>query len=118
MLTRMKTLRIALVIGALSIPAASHAQVLGKDQGPIVYGHHHLNTTNMAAQKKFYEDRASKGIAAPGEGPDIFNIVAEWDDNLRFRHLADGLAKAGWTSAQIDKALGGNLLRLYGEAFG
>jgi membrane dipeptidase len=58
------------------------------------------------------------GIAAPGEGPDIFNIVADWDDNLRFKHLADGLARAGWSSAQIEKALGGNLLRLYGETFG
>lgn len=71
-----------------------------------------------AAQKKFYEDRAAQGIAAPGEGPDIFNIVAEWDDKMRYRHLADGLSKSGWTPAQIDKALGGNLLRIYGETFG
>ncbi len=71
-----------------------------------------------AAQKKFYDDRAAQGIAAPGEGPDIFNIVAEWDDHMRFRHLADGLSKAGWTSRQIEKALGANLLRVYGEAFG
>jgi len=71
-----------------------------------------------AGQKAFYDDRAAKGIAAPGEGPDIFNIVAEWDDNLRFKHLADGLSRAGWSTTQIEKALGGNLLRLYGEAFG
>ncbi|HEY0435561.1 MAG TPA: membrane dipeptidase [Phenylobacterium sp.] len=77
-----------------------------------------LTPEARAGQKKFYEDRAAKGIAAPGEGPDIFNIVADWDDNLRFRHLADGLAKAGWTGAQIEKALGANLLRLYGETFG
>lgn len=71
-----------------------------------------------AAQKAFYDRRAAAGIAAPGEGPDIFNIVAEWDDEMRFKHLADGLAKAGWTSAQIEKALGANLLRLFGETFG
>ena len=68
-------------------------------------------------QKKFYERRSKAGIAAPGEGPDIFNIVAEWDSHLRFRMLADGLAKAGWSSARIDKVLGGNLMRLYGEAW-
>jgi membrane dipeptidase len=71
-----------------------------------------------AAQKKFYDARAAEGIAAPGEGPDIFNIVAEWDDVMRYRHLADGLSKAGWTVGQIEKALGGNLLRVYGESFG
>lgn len=71
-----------------------------------------------AAQKKFYEGRAAQGIAAPGEGPDIFNIVAEWDDIMRFRHLADGLSRDGWTTGQIEKALGGNLLRVYGESFG
>jgi membrane dipeptidase len=71
-----------------------------------------------AAQKKFYDDRARQGIAAPGEGPDIFNIVAEWDDMMRYRHLAGGLSKAGWTVGQIEKALGGNLMRVYGEVFG
>ncbi|MBS0504265.1 MAG: membrane dipeptidase [Proteobacteria bacterium] len=69
-------------------------------------------------QKKFYERRSKAGIAAPGEGPDIFNIVAEWDSHMRFRMLADGLARAGWSSARIDKVLGGNLMRLYGEVWG
>lgn len=77
-----------------------------------------LNDKTRAAQKKFYDDRAAQGIAAPGEGPDIFNIVAEWDDDMRYRRLADGLSKAGWTAVQIEKALGGNLVRVYGEAFG
>ena len=71
-----------------------------------------------AFQKKFFEDRSARGIAAPGEGPDIFNIVAEWDSHLRFRMLADGLARAGWSSARIDKILGGNLMRLYTETWG
>ena len=77
-----------------------------------------LDDKARAAQKTFYNDRAAQGIAAPGEGPEIFNIVADWDDNLRFRHLADGLSKAGWTTGQIEKALGGNLMRVYAETFG
>jgi membrane dipeptidase len=77
-----------------------------------------IDDKSRAAQKKFYDDRAAEGIAAPGEGPDIFNIVADWDDIMRYRHLADGLAKAGWTVGQIEKALGGNLMRVYGESFG
>jgi microsomal dipeptidase-like Zn-dependent dipeptidase len=71
-----------------------------------------------AEQKKFYDDRASQGIAAPGEGPEIFNIIVEWDDPMRYRHLAGALSKAGWTAGQIEKALGGNLMRVYGATFG
>src|SRR5881398_130533 len=36
-------------------PHAS-AQLVSAKDGPIVYGHHHLNTTNMDAQKKFFVD--------------------------------------------------------------
>ena len=77
-----------------------------------------INDKSRAAQKKFYEGRAAQGIAAPGEGADIFNIVSDWDDIMRYRHLADGLSKAGWTTGQVEKALGANLLRVYGESFG
>jgi len=77
-----------------------------------------INDKARADQKKFYDDRVKRGVAAPGEGPDIFNIVAEWDDPGRFQHLADGLARAGWRSAAIEKALGANVLRLYRETLG
>jgi len=42
--------------------ASSGAQVIVAE-GPVVYGHHHFNTTDMAAQKRFYVD-ALGGIAA------------------------------------------------------
>lgn len=71
-----------------------------------------------ADQKAFFERRFKAGITAPGEGADIFNIIAEWDSHMRFRMLADGLAAAGWTAARIDKVLGGNLMRLYSESWG
>jgi membrane dipeptidase len=77
-----------------------------------------IDDKSRAAQKKFYEDRAAQGIAAPGEGPDIFNIVADWDGIMRYRHLADGLSNAGWTTGQVEKALGLNLMRVYGASFG
>ena len=32
------------------------AQLTAAKDGPIVYGHHHLNVTNVAAQKKFFVD--------------------------------------------------------------
>ncbi len=47
---------VALLVSALLIVPASKAsaQLTAAKDGPIVYGHHHLNTTNMAAQKKFF----------------------------------------------------------------
>lgn len=70
-----------------------------------------------ASQKKAFEDRIAKGIAAPGEGPDVFTIIPDLDSHLRFRLLSDALAGAGWTAARIDKILGANLLRLYGDVW-
>jgi catechol 2,3-dioxygenase-like lactoylglutathione lyase family enzyme len=43
-------------VGLLAVPATSQAQILVGKEGPVVYGHHHLNTTDMAAQKKFFVD--------------------------------------------------------------
>ncbi len=71
-----------------------------------------------AAQKKFFDDRSARGIAAPGEGPDIFNIIPDLDSHLRFRRLAEALDRARWPAARIEKILGANVLRVYGEAWG
>jgi catechol 2,3-dioxygenase-like lactoylglutathione lyase family enzyme len=48
----------AAVSTLLVLAPASHAsaQLLAAKDGPIVYGHHHLNTANMDAQKKFFVD--------------------------------------------------------------
>jgi catechol 2,3-dioxygenase-like lactoylglutathione lyase family enzyme len=37
-------------------PSTGSAQILVSGEGPVVYGHHHFNTTDMAAQRKFYVD--------------------------------------------------------------
>jgi membrane dipeptidase len=71
-----------------------------------------------AKKKAVYEQRVAAGIAAPDEGPDVFNIIWDWDSHMRFKLLADGLAAQGWNAAQIEKVLGGNLMRLYQEVWG
>src|SRR4051812_23137213 len=40
----------------LFAPGVSTAQIMVAGDGPVVYGHHHLNTTSMDAQKKFFVD--------------------------------------------------------------
>jgi membrane dipeptidase len=71
-----------------------------------------------AKKKEVYEQRVAAGIAAPDEGPDVFNIVWDWDSHMRFKLLADGLTAQGWTAGQIEKVLGGNLMHLYQEIWG
>jgi membrane dipeptidase len=77
-----------------------------------------INDEARERQRRFYEGRAARGIAAPGEGADIFNYVADLNSHMRFRMLAGALSDAGWPAARIDKVLGANVLRLYGEAWG
>jgi membrane dipeptidase len=77
-----------------------------------------IDAARREQQRKFFERRRQRGIAAPGEGPDIFNIVEEWDTHLRFHFLADGMARLGWKEPRISKILGGNLLRLYWDIWG
>ena len=38
----------------VSMSATASAQLVAAKDGPIVYGHHHLNTTNLDAHKKFF----------------------------------------------------------------
>lgn len=52
----------------LLLPVAAGAQVLVTSEGPIVYGHHHLNTTNMAAQKNFFADTLGGTVRQIGSG--------------------------------------------------
>jgi membrane dipeptidase len=44
--------------------------------------------------------------------------ITELDPPERFRTIAHGLAKRGYTSPQIEKLIGGNWLRYFTEAFG
>src|ERR1051326_1333718 len=52
----------------LLVPAAAGAQILVAGDGPVVYGHHHLNTTNMDAQKKFFVDTLGGTEVTIGSG--------------------------------------------------
>jgi len=53
-----RTLAPVLLLPLLVLAPASKAaaQLAAAKDGPIVYGHHHLNTTNIEAHKKFFVD--------------------------------------------------------------
>ncbi len=43
-------------------------QLTAAKDGPIVYGHHHLNTANLDAQKKFFVDTLGGRCIKVGTG--------------------------------------------------
>jgi membrane dipeptidase len=69
-------------------------------------------------QRKFFEDRAKQGIAAPGEAADVFNLVPEYNDARRFFTLANDLTDRGWPAKRVEKILGANFARVFGEVWG
>lgn len=70
-----------------------------------------------AEQRAFFEDRARRGIAAPGEAADVLNLVDGYSDADRYERIATDLRRRGWTSTRIDKVLGGNFVRLFTDVW-
>ncbi len=88
---------------------------IGTDGGvlPLV-----IDAKARADARKDFEQRKAAGIAAPGEGPDVFTVVEDYNSIDKLERLGSDLMKRGWTSRQVEKLLGRNLLRLYGEVWG
>lgn len=88
---------------------------IGTDGGvlPLV-----IDAKAIENARKDYEQRKAAGIAAPGEGPDVFTVVRDYNSIDKLERLGSDLMKRGWTTAQVEKLLGRNLLRLYGEVWG
>jgi len=68
----------------LLTPAVSGAQILVAGEGPVVYGHHHLNTTNMAAQKKFYVETLGGTLKHIGAGSEREQDIIAFPNVLMF----------------------------------
>ncbi len=77
-----------------------------------------INDETRRQTRDWYNQRAKAGIAAPGEGPDVFPMVADYNSVDRYRRLGEDLIKRGWTTARVEKLLGGNFVRVYREAWG
>src|SRR5215467_6533636 len=82
-----RSLAFLLVVAGLVAPATSHAQILVAKEGPVVYGHHHLNTTNMAAQKKFYVETLGGTVKHIGTGAREQDIIVFPNVQLWFRPM-------------------------------
>ena len=66
--------------------------------------------------KGFADERQRLGIGAPREHEVLF--VPELNDPMRMRMVADGLLARGHGAARVEKIVGGNWMRLFGEVWG
>ena len=88
---------------------------IGSDNGvlPQVVDEESTRRLNQWAQQ-----RIDQGIAAPGEGLNVWPMVADYNSIDRYRRLGSDLQKRGWSEARLEKLFGANFLRVYREAWG
>ena len=77
-----------------------------------------LTPAFRAEHAGFVRERRRMGIGAPGEDENVFNYVPDFNTPRRMEQIADALAARGHSSARIEKILGQNWLRLFGEVWG
>ena len=88
---------------------------IGTDNGVLP------QATDAEATKRLHEwaqQRINAGIAAPGEGLDVWPMVKDYNSVDRYRRVAADLQKRGWSEARLEKLFGGNFLRVYRDAWG
>ena len=81
----------------LFVPAIAGAQILVAGEGPVVYGHHHLNTTNMDAEKKFFVDTLGWTAVKIGSGDREQEIIKFPNVLIFFRQQAPTGGSIGTT---------------------
>jgi catechol 2,3-dioxygenase-like lactoylglutathione lyase family enzyme len=70
------TLVFALVLLA---PSAASAQLVAAKDGPIVYGHHHVNATDIEAHKKFWADTLGGTVVKVGtDNREVIRMPNVW----------------------------------------
>jgi len=63
----------------LLLPSTASAQLLAAKEGPIVYGHHHVNATDPAAHKKFWADALGGTVVKVGtDAREVIRIPNVW----------------------------------------
>ena len=76
-----------------------------------------MSDAYWSAHREFVRRRIEQGIAAPSEDPDILFTVPDLNSPRRMEKIADLLAGKGHEAPVIEKVLGGNWARLFGEVW-
>jgi catechol 2,3-dioxygenase-like lactoylglutathione lyase family enzyme len=88
-----------LALSLLTVAPSASAQLLAAKDGPVVYGHHHLNATNIEEQKKFFVN--TLGGAAIKVGTNNVEIVKFPNVLIFFRMQAPKGGTKGTTANHI-----------------
>lgn len=67
--------------------------------------------------RKFVRDRKAKGIAAPGEDENVYMFVPTLNTPRKLEALAEQLSARGHGDSRIEKILGGNFARVFGDTW-
>jgi membrane dipeptidase len=109
------------VVGIYLMPFLTPLDVCGEDHVGIGSD---LSTTPIDGSdeywmrhREFVSNRIARGVAAPAEDPDILFTVEDLNTHRRMDLIADGLAERGHPDARIEKVVGGNWVRLFGEVW-
>jgi catechol 2,3-dioxygenase-like lactoylglutathione lyase family enzyme len=95
-----RKLAVALVaVSLVTVARGASAQLLAAKDGPIVYGHHHLSTANLEAQKRFFVD--TLGGTAIKIGTNNTEIVKFPNVLIFFRNQAPAGGTKGTTADHI-----------------
>ena len=87
------------LISLVSAARGASAQLVAAKDGPVVYGHHHLSTSNIEAQKKFFAD--TLGGTAMKIGTNNTEIVKFPNVLIFFRNQAPTGGTKGTTADHI-----------------
>jgi membrane dipeptidase len=88
---------------------------IGTDNGVLPFV---LDAATKERLDQSQRERIKAGIAAPGEAVGVYPMVADYNSVDRYRRFVADLEKSGWSTARLEKLMGGNFLRVYKEAWG
>ena len=79
---------------------------------------HQVTDAYRRTHRTFVEGRQRRGVAAPGEDPEVFMFVPDLNTPRRLEQIADRLLARGHTEARVEKIVGGNWMRLLRDVWG
>ena len=97
-----------------NIAGEDHVGV-GTDNGPLPQI---IDAESTRKLNEWAAARMKAGIAAPGEGLNVWPMVKDYNSVDRYRRFAADLQKRGWSETRLEKLMGGNFLRVYRDAWG
>lgn len=77
-----------------------------------------LDARSRKEHRDFIETRRKAGISAPGEDPEVFLYVPEYNTPRRFEILAADLLARRHSTARVEKLIGGSFARLFADVWG